>query len=100
VEVKGYRDQLERFRRLGAQVVGISTDTVAAQRSFASVVGATFPLLSDETGKVARAYGVLDEHARVAVRTTFVIDRVGRVSFVVQGLKAIDPSSTLSACGG
>ena len=63
----------------GAQVLGISCDPMFSLRAFADQEGLRFPLLSDfwPHGAVARAYGVLDERAGCATRSTFIVDRAG-----------------------
>jgi alkyl hydroperoxide reductase subunit AhpC len=47
---------------------------------------------------VSRAYGVLNEDAGVATRTTFVIDKEGRVKSIEQGQSAIDVTGALASC--
>jgi peroxiredoxin Q/BCP len=51
-------------------------------RAFAEWTGAGLPLLSDENGDVARAYGTFDEEQGVASRWTFFIGSNGRILYV------------------
>jgi len=79
-----FRDLSAEFAAVGAQRVGVSRDSVEAQRAFADKHRLDYPLLSDRDGSVAEAYGVkrglLGRIAPVR-RTTFVIgtDRVVRL---------------------
>jgi thioredoxin-dependent peroxiredoxin len=51
-------------------------------RAFAEWTGSTVPLLSDVTGEVARAYGVIDEMRELPARWTFFIGPDGRIAGV------------------
>ena len=77
-----FRDLAAEFAAAGAQRVGISTDSVAKQKQFSEMHGFDYPLLSDEDGTVASAFGVkrklLAKLAPVK-RATFVIGTDGRI---------------------
>lgn len=79
------RDDDERFRRLGAEVLAISVDSPFALQAWAERDRFNFPLLSDFNKEVARQYGVLHEDLLglkgVAKRSVFVIDRQGIVRY-------------------
>ena len=70
-----FRDLATEFKQAGAQRFGISTDPVAAQKKFAESNGFDYPLLSDESGDVARSLGVKRKYVTPVKRATFVIDR-------------------------
>jgi len=53
-----FRDNLAAFNRIGAQVIGISRDSLASHDKFIKKEALNFPLVSDEDGKVCQAYGV------------------------------------------
>ena len=57
----GVRDHRSDYEGSGARVVGVSPDTVAAQRKFADKYGLDFTLLADEDHAVAELYGVWGE---------------------------------------
>lgn len=63
------------------QVHGVSCDPPHALRAWGSQEGYRFPLLSDfwPHGEVARAWGVFDEQAGMAVRGTFLVSPAGEV---------------------
>jgi thioredoxin-dependent peroxiredoxin len=69
-----FRDLATEFKEAGAQRFGISTDPVAKQKEFAEVNAFDYPLLSDESGDVARSFGVKRKYITPVKRATFVID--------------------------
>ncbi|MDF1718299.1 MAG: peroxiredoxin [Antarcticimicrobium sp.] len=82
----GFSAALQAFADAGAQVFGISRDTVAKHDKFVSKHGLTVPLLSDGDGAVCEAYGVWVEktmYGKTSMgieRATFVIDAEGRIA--------------------
>src|SRR4029450_5184812 len=75
-----FRDLGAEFAKLGAQRVGISPDGVDKQRQFAERHGFDYPLLSDEDGAVAEAFGVRRRLGPSPVRrVTFVIGADGGI---------------------
>lgn len=79
------RDDIAVYQNDDVQVLAISCDAMPTLRVFADREGFTFPLLSDfwPHGEVARAYDVFDEHAGLALRGTFILDRDGIVRWRV-----------------
>lgn len=77
-----FRDQFEDFVDAGAEVIGISVDSVQAQAEFASRNRLPFSLLADREGAVTKAYGVPNWMGMFRGRTTYVIDRDGVVQHV------------------
>jgi len=77
------RDEFADYDNKGVQVLGVSVDTPFSLKAWAEKEGYQFPLLSDfwPHGEVARAYGVFNEQAGLAVRGTFLIDTSGVVRF-------------------
>jgi peroxiredoxin Q/BCP len=75
-----FRDLAGEFEAVGAQRVGISVDSVEKQKAFADKRGFGYPLLSDDGGAVAKAFGLKRGLLGISPlqRTTFVIgtDRV------------------------
>jgi thioredoxin-dependent peroxiredoxin len=72
-----FRDQYTAFSDVGAEVLGISSDSQASHRAFADKYKLPFSLLSDEGGRVRAAYGVPATLGLVPGRVTYVIDREG-----------------------
>ncbi|MEV6879972.1 peroxiredoxin [Amycolatopsis sp. NPDC051128] len=77
------RDEFADYDNEGVQVLGVSVDTPFSLKAWAEKEGYQFPLLSDfwPHGEVAKAYGVFNEQAGLAVRGTFLIDKDGVVRF-------------------
>jgi peroxiredoxin len=84
-ELASVRDSLPSFQSDDFSLVAVSCDPMFSLRAFAERDGLTFPLLSDfwPHGKVARAYGVFDEHRGSARRSTFIVDRAGVLRWMV-----------------
>jgi peroxiredoxin Q/BCP len=81
-EACAFRDSYEVFTQAGAEVIGVSDDTVESHRSFAAHHRLPFHLLSDPGGEVRRRYGVSGFLGLLPGRVTFVIDRQGIVRHV------------------
>jgi thioredoxin-dependent peroxiredoxin len=77
-----FRDNIFAFRKLNAQIIGISLDDVESHDRFAEKHGLPFPLLADTNGTVAEAYGVKTRLFGMAIarRETFIIDPAGRLA--------------------
>jgi peroxiredoxin Q/BCP len=84
-EACGFRDALPAFGKLGVTVIGVSKDSLASHEKFAKKYQLTFPLISDETGKLCAAYGVWVEKSMYGrkymgiERSTFLIDGKGKL---------------------
>lgn len=87
-------------------IFGLSIDSPPANGAFAKQIGVTFPLLSDMTHKVLREYGIVQnypmdgEKVEFARRTTFVIDKEGKIQHIDFDSTAIDPTSAVTICTG
>ncbi|GAU16814.1 hypothetical protein TSUD_200570 [Trifolium subterraneum] len=78
-----FRDSYEKFKKAGAQVVGISGDSPASHKAFAQKYRLPFTLLSDEGNKVRKDWGVPgDFFGSLPGRETYVIDKTGVVQLV------------------
>ena len=92
-EACAFRDSHDEFVRAGAQVVGISSDSIASHNRFASKHKLPMVLLSDEDGKVRALYGVKRSLGLFPGRATFVIDRGGVVRYVLESQLRFDAHS-------
>ena len=72
-----YRDEGERLDAIGAEVLGISPQSVDSHERFTREKSLNVPLLADEDKAVARAYGVLA--GPIVRRAIFVVDEEGAV---------------------
>ena len=71
------RDRWEDYASTGAEVVGISTDSVESHKKFAEHHELPLRLLSDTNGEVAKLYGAQSLIPGKVARSVFVIDRTG-----------------------
>ena len=75
IEARGFESLHTDFLQAGAEVIGISADSVDDHESFCESEGLSFPLLSDPDGSVSKAYG--SWMAPYSLRHTFLIDPDG-----------------------
>ncbi len=89
-EIRGFNAALDSFKKLGAEIVGVSTDSKYSHLAWierGDLGEMRYPLLADFTKKTARDYGVLEEETGVALRGLFMIDPQGVIQYeVVQNL--------------
>ena len=81
-EAKAFRDSYEVIKEMGADVVGISSDSVDSHLDFSSRCDLPFTLLSDPGGRVRSLYGVPSTLGFLPGRVTYVIDSRGVVRHV------------------
>ena len=78
VEIAGL---YKKFKKLGAEVISISTDTVFVHKAWhdnsQAIKKVTFPMLSDPTGKICREFGTYIEDEGLSLRGSFIIDPDG-----------------------
>ena len=82
-EACAFRDSYEVFTDVGAEVIGVSSDSAESHAAFAGHHQLPFTLLSDEGGRVRKSYGVPATLGLLPGRVTYVIDRDGIVRQVV-----------------
>lgn len=97
-EAQRFNELLDEFERLGAVVLGVSTDPPERNRRFAEKLGLRFTLLSDPEGEIARLYGVLKEGTKrpSAQRVTFIIDMEGRIVEVLKNIRPAEKHADLA----
>lgn len=77
-----YRDSIQKIRDLGAEVFGVSIDTVAAQAAFHKKYQLKFTLLADDKGAIVAAYGSKMPLLNVSKRMTFIIDPTLTIRYI------------------
>ena len=89
-EITAFSDASERFKKLNAEVIGVSVDSkyshlawVNTPRGDGGLGPLKIPLVADMTKAISRDYGVLIEADGTALRGLFVIDPDGRVAYQV-----------------
>ncbi len=78
-EIQGFNKHYEEFKKMNAEVIGASTDSVYSHKAWteSSLGKVKFPLLGDTSHQVSDAFNVLIEDKGIALRGTFVIDPNG-----------------------
>jgi peroxiredoxin Q/BCP len=84
LEAHNFQQDLEKYSKLNAVIVGVSIDTAESHKSFCEKEGLNFKLLSDPDAKVSTVYGSVMEYngAKLSARNTFIIDPEGKVARV------------------
>jgi peroxiredoxin Q/BCP len=92
-ENMAFRDLHEQFQAAGAEIYGISRDSLRSHENFKSKLGLPFELISDPDEAVCQAFGVMKmkkmygKDVRGIERSTFVIDAQGRLVKEWRGVK-------------
>jgi peroxiredoxin Q/BCP len=93
VEACGFQDTLPRFEGIRAKVIGVSPDPVNKHLKFKAKYGLTYPLVADTEHAVCELYGVWAQKSMYGrkywgvARTTFVVDKHGRIARVFDKVK-------------
>ena len=93
IEGHDFTKLLPEFKALGAEVYGISRDSVKSHENFKAKECFDFELLSDEDEKICQLFGVIKEknmYGNISMgieRSTFVIDGEGRLVAQWRGVK-------------
>lgn len=89
-ELINFSDRLEEIQGIGAEVVGVSTDSVHSHRAWLKtpqdqngIAGVKYPIASDVGGKLARQYNILVDEANIALRGLFIINPDGVLQYSV-----------------
>ena len=84
-----FRDQYEDFKDLGAEVIGISSDSIASHEKFVQRYKLPFILLSDSDKKIRNLFGVKPNlFGLLPGRVTYVVDKNGIIQLVFDSLVA------------
>jgi peroxiredoxin Q/BCP len=96
--MQGYQAGIAKFTGADTVVFGISTDDLETNTRFAKELKLEFALLSDTSGEAAKGYGIHNAERNIASRSTFVVDKSGKIAHVEEGSGAIDIAGAASAC--
>lgn len=82
-ELKEMADMYEDFKKLGAEVMSVSTDTVFVHKAWhdnsPTIKKVKFPMLADTTGQLCREFGTYIEKEGLSLRGSFIIDPKGKI---------------------
>ena len=89
-ELTAFSDRLDELTGVGAEVIGISTDSVHSHRAWINtprdqngIEGLKYPLASDVGGRLAAKYNILVEESNLALRGLFIINPEGILQYAV-----------------
>lgn len=89
VQACSFRDQYEDFKDLGAEVIGISSDSVVSHQKFTQQYQLPFILLSDSDKKIRKLFGVPSGLFGILPgRVTYVTDKTGTIIMVFDSMMA------------
>jgi len=90
IEAHNFQQDIEKYQKLDAVVVGVSVDSTDSHKEFCAKEGLSFKLLSDQDKTVVAQYGSMGDHngMKMAKRNTFLIDPHGKI---VQVWTAVNP---------
>ena len=92
-ETAAFRDHYDAFKAAGCEVFGISRDGMKSHENFKAKLNVPFELISDAEEIACQAFGVIKmknmygKQVRGIERSTFVIDRGGRIAREWRGVK-------------
>ena len=92
-EACSFSENLGRVKKKGAVIYGVSADSTASHEKFIDKYSLSFPLLSDESKEMIKAYGVWQQKSMYGkkymgiMRTTFIIDEQGRIAHIFEKIK-------------
>lgn len=102
-EACSFRDDYSAYQKADVAILGVSPDTVKKQSKFKAKWSLPFPLVADDDHSIAEAYGVWGlkkfmgrEHEGVH-RTTFLIDKNGKIKQVFENVKPAEHSQEILA---
>lgn len=92
-EAEGFTEAAPRLKKLGAEVAGVSKDSVKSHCGFRDKLGIKFPLLSDPDLVAHRAYGawgtkvMYGKKVEGVIRSTFLVSPDGAIARAWSGVK-------------
>ncbi len=87
-EACSFRDNYQDFKDLGAEVIGISADSVTSHLKFKSKFNLPFILLSDADKKLRKLFGVENSLIFLPGRETFVADKNGVILMIFNSMSS------------
>jgi len=89
-ELTAFSDRIDELQGIGAEVLGVSTDSVHSHRAWINtprdqngIEGLQYPLISDVGGRLAAKYNILVEEENIALRGLFIVNPEGVLQYSV-----------------
>jgi len=90
-----FRDHYQDFKDAGAEVIGISSDSIESHGSFTDHYKLPFVLLSDKNGEIRKKFGVKDDLlGLIPGRVTYIVDKQGIVKYIFNSQVRIEKHIT------
>lgn len=92
-EACSFRDNMSEITKLGAEVIGVSPDTIKSHEKFIAKFDLNFHLVADPEKEICKAYDILGEKKMFGkvsfgvIRSTYIIDPEGIVRYVYKRVK-------------
>jgi peroxiredoxin Q/BCP len=105
-EACNFRDDYSAYEKADVVILGVSPDSVKSHVKFKKKFGLQFPLLADEGHKVCDLYGVwgpkklMGREYEGVLRTTFLIDQIGKIVKVFEKVRPAEHSAELLSALG
>lgn len=102
-EACSFRDEFAEFKKKGAVILGVSTDSVKSHDKFAAKFKLPFTLVVDEDKKIVKAYGVWGQKTFMGMnflgtnRVTFLIGPDGRIKKIWPKVKVAEHAQEILA---
>jgi len=96
-ECKSMKENSASLKALDVAYFTASTDPVEKNADFAKSLDLDYPILSDPDGKVAKAYGILNDKGTAAARVTFYIGADGKLLHVDRSVKTDSHGADIAA---
>lgn len=84
-ELEEAANHYDEFKKLNAEVISVSTDTVFVHKAWhdhsPAIKKITYPMLADPTGEICKAFGTYIDEEGLSLRATFIIDPDGVVKY-------------------
>ena len=100
-EACNFRDSIDKFEKSGAQILGISKDSVASHKKFAEKYSLNFLILSDESKDVIKTYQswglkkFMGREFEGTIRNTYLIDKLGEIKKAYEKVNPLTHSSEI-----
>ena len=96
-ELEEAANYYEEFKKLGAEILSVSTDTVFVHKAWhdhsPTIKKIKFPMVADPTGKLCREFGTYIDEEGLSLRGTFIIDPDGKLKAYELGDNSIGRSA-------
>jgi peroxiredoxin len=74
-------EKVADFAAADTAILGISVDSTWCHEAWIKHLGITYPLLSDMSRDIGKAYGVFNAERHIHGRSIFVVDKTGTIRF-------------------